>query len=84
MPNPFQEQTALRFSLPRQETVSVAVYDVAGRLVRQLYRGSLGAGEHGMSWDGRDEAQKPAGSGIYFVRATTASRDLREKVLLIR
>lgn len=83
-PNPFASETALRFSLPREESVTIAVYDVAGQLVRRIYRGALGPGEHVLKWDGKSDALRAAGSGIYFARATTDSRVVSTKVFLIR
>ena len=35
-PNPFERQTAVRYSLPATGHVSLSIHDVAGRLVRQL------------------------------------------------
>ena len=65
-PNPFNPATELRFELPRASVVSLAVVDARGRLVRRLMRGTLGAGEHRATWDGRDDRGRRQASGGYL------------------
>jgi hypothetical protein len=72
-PNPFEQETTVRFTLPRAERASVRVYDVSGRLVRTLRRDTLGPGEQFVRWDGADDGGKNVGSGIYFVRVDAPS-----------
>jgi hypothetical protein len=71
-PNPARNATRLRFSLPIADEVDARVFDVAGREVRRLHRGPLGAGEHELAWDGRDEAGRAAPAGVYFARVESA------------
>jgi flagellar hook assembly protein FlgD len=49
--------------------VEVAVYDLRGRRVRSLIRGSLRGGDHDVTWNGRDEGGRAVASGVYFARA---------------
>ena len=67
-PNPFNPSTRLRFALEREGTVALAVYDARGRLVRDLGARTFPAGEHAVTWNGRDEAGRAAASGVYYVR----------------
>lgn len=67
-PNPFRDSTSLRFTLARASRVRVDVHDVGGRLVRALGPRLLDAGPHAIAWDGRDDAGREAGAGLYFVR----------------
>lgn len=77
-PNPFGDATEIRFELPAAAPVSLAIYDVSGRLVRRLVTGRREAGAHAVTWDGRDEAGSAAAAGVYFYRlragADTATR----------
>lgn len=66
--NPFSEATTLHFALASADDVQLAVYDSAGRLVRELHRGTFAAGEHVMQWDGRSDAGTPLPAGVYFAR----------------
>ena len=46
----------------------LAVFDLAGRLVRTLIDASLPQGSHEAVWDGRDESGREVGSGSYLAR----------------
>lgn len=67
-PNPFRGTATLQLTLERETTVDVRVYDLAGRLVRQLYRGTRPAGVSPIMWDARDDQGQTARAGLYFVR----------------
>jgi hypothetical protein len=83
-PNPARGGTNLRFALPRETRVSVALYDQQGRRVRVLLQGAAPAGEHALAWDGRDDAGRPVASGIYFVRLGAEGRTLTRRIVAIR
>ena len=68
-PNPFNPAVVLPLDLATDaERVSLTVYDVLGRRVRQVWQGPLGAGSHRLIWDGRDEAGKDVAAGVYIYR----------------
>ncbi len=48
-PNPFHNETTIRFSLPQQSKVNLSVFDVNGRLVKVLVNESRDAGTHAVS-----------------------------------
>ncbi|MBU1699514.1 MAG: PQQ-binding-like beta-propeller repeat protein [Candidatus Eisenbacteria bacterium] len=81
-PNPFMAATELHFALPRAEAVDLAVFDVMGRRVRTLLAGTLEAGRHNATWNGRDDAGHPAGAGVYFARLRVGSSTLERKMIL--
>src|SRR5439155_20248763 len=68
LPNPFRGGTVLEFSLARDASMELAVFDVLGREVRTLARGSVAAGVHRLDWDGRRDDGRAAGAGLYFAR----------------
>jgi hypothetical protein len=83
-PNPFSPSTSVRFVIPARAHVDLAIYDVAGRLVRQLVDGELGGGEHAVSWDGKDAAGADAASGIYFCRLNALATTQTGRMALVR
>jgi flagellar hook assembly protein FlgD len=83
-PNPFSGATTVRYTLDRSAPIDLAVYDSAGRLVRRLASRSDGAGEHAMSWNGRDDDGRPAASGIYHVRLTIDGHVRTQRVVRVR
>ena len=68
-PNPFNPAVVIPLDLATDAAgVSLTVYDVLGRRVRQLWQGPLGAGAHRFTWDGRDEMGKGVAAGVYIYK----------------
>ncbi|HUI29375.1 MAG TPA: T9SS type A sorting domain-containing protein [Candidatus Acidoferrales bacterium] len=69
-PNPFNPSTTIRYSVPKNSYVRVAIYDLLGREVTSLVNGVQHASEYSVQWN-------PSGlsSGIYFCRIQAASMD---------
>ncbi len=80
-PNPFNESTALTFTLPFEirSNANLSVYNVLGRKITTLWEGAADGGIHHVVWDGRNSHQAPVASGVYFVRLTwgTKAQSLR-------
>ncbi len=84
-PNPFNPRTRIRFSLEARGHVKLAIYDSAGRLVRELYPGTLlDAGDHEIIWDGRDDAGRELPSGVYLCKITAATRKATTKLIMLK
>ena len=67
-PNPFSEAATLRYVLPAAGRVSVGLYDLAGRQVRQLMNRVESAGPHALDFVGRDRRGQRLEPGVYLVR----------------
>ncbi len=68
-PNPFNPQMVIPLDLATdEERVHLALYDVLGHRVRQLWDGPLGAGSHRFMWNGRDEEGKVVAAGVYIYK----------------
>jgi pectate lyase len=65
-PNPFNQGTVITFHLPADGDVEGAIYDLKGRIVRQMQGGEMAAGAHQWHWDGSESQGRPAVSGLYF------------------
>jgi len=83
-PNPFRPATEIEFGLPRAATVSLAVFDVAGRCVRTLASGLVPAGVHVVAWDGRDAGGAAAAPGVYYCRLAADGRVLSRTMVRMR
>jgi len=83
-PNPFNPATVIRFEIPRDgEWVSLDIFDITGRKIRTLQQGPVAAGQHEVTWRGRDDSGQPVSSGIYFYRLQgTNFSETRKMVLL--
>lgn len=62
----FNGSTILRFILPSEGNASLEIRDSSGRLVRTLSEGKMTAGQHALSWDGRDNMGRTVASGVYL------------------
>lgn len=83
-PNPFNPSTVLTVHLAHRAHARLAVYDVAGRLVRTLVDRVLPAGTTRLTWNAVDNANRPVASGVYFTRLSTPDTDSVEKLVYLK
>ncbi|MBZ0269308.1 hypothetical protein K8I85_14235 [bacterium] len=68
-PNPFADNTSLRFQMDRNATrVRLEVFDVAGRRVAVPLDAPMTRGAHIVGWNTRDESGNAVAPGVYFAR----------------
>jgi hypothetical protein len=83
-PNPARGDASVEFMLPQADGhVSLAVYDVGGRRVRDLVSGARASGVHRVTWDGRSQTGRPQ-TGLFFLRLETSRGAATSKVLMLR
>jgi hypothetical protein len=81
-PNPAHGALSLAYTLAGPERVTVAVYDIAGRVVRTLMQGDVAAGPHTARWDGRAADGTAAAAGVYVVRLSARGAEAAQRVVL--
>jgi hypothetical protein len=82
-PNPTRRTTTVSYALAQAGRVQLGVYDVSGRLVRQLVDGERRAGTETVVWNGTAASGARLEAGVYFVRlATPGFRETRRVILL--
>jgi len=64
--------------------VSLAIFDITGRRVRELVSGTAQGGEHAINWDLRDDRGGAVGLGIYFARLEVERRPLVQRLAKVR
>lgn len=84
MPNPFNPQTTLSFSLKEDATVELAVFNLRGELVRQLLSERRSAGEHSVEWNGRDRSGSALASGVYLARLVAGDVVMTQRLVLVQ
>jgi hypothetical protein len=84
IPNPFGTGTKISYSLPEKSNVSLAIFDISGRLVKNLLEGEMEAGYHTLHWDGSDNKGDSISRGIYFYRLSTGNTTLTKKMVLLK
>lgn len=72
------------YQLPQAQKVSLAVYDITGKLITTLEDGYKNAGSYKVRWNGRDSSGKEVSNGIYFFRLETPNQVLTKKAVVIK
>ncbi|MCI0331307.1 MAG: T9SS type A sorting domain-containing protein [candidate division Zixibacteria bacterium] len=83
-PNPFNGETRISFTLLKNQTITLTIYNILGQPVRTLLEGSQPAGKNEISWDGRDASGRLSSSGIYFYKLSTAKEKQVRKMVLLK
>ncbi len=78
-PNPFNPNTTIRFALPEASDVRLVVFDVTGREVAVLARGSFEACHHTTTLNAT-----ALSSGVYFYRLEAGSFVETRKMILMK
>ena len=85
-PNPFNPSTTISFNLTTESTESteLVIYNLKGQKVKQLISEQLSAGQHTVSWNGKDQTGKQVSSGIYLYKLSTGKIDQTRKMILLK
>jgi hypothetical protein len=77
------EQAHIKINSPLDYRISLKVYDMSGRMVKELYNGA--GGPQDIYWDGRDDNRRRLKIGIYLLnlKATGANAKIITKRALI-
>jgi len=78
VPNPFNPETAVRFSAAQPGKVTIRVFDVSGRLVNTLSKNVTETGLNEIRWNGKSSDGKPMASGMYFYKIRFANGEESE------
>jgi hypothetical protein len=87
-PNPSLGAMQIKYVLPSSVTGTVPVraslYDVTGRVVRDLVRGNHAPGVYDVGWDGTDNRGTPVSAGVYFLKFEAGDLKQTKKIVLLR
>ncbi len=83
-PNPFNQSTTIRFHLPAESELRLAVYSLLGREITILFDGLHAPGEFELKYSGQNAFGAPLPSGVYFCRMHTKWFDKTIKFAILR
>ncbi|MGH7724407.1 MAG: FlgD immunoglobulin-like domain containing protein [Candidatus Eiseniibacteriota bacterium] len=83
VPNPVAGDVQIHYTLAAPTSAHLRVYDVAGRLVKDLVDGPETAGPHDVVWDGRTDAGRKVPAGIYFYRLDAGGWHGENKLIVV-
>ncbi len=78
-PNPFNPGTTIRYDLPKNGHVRLAIYDIRGREVAVLRDEKQQAGKHELQWNARTHA-----SGLYLLKIESENWQQVQKMMLVK
>ena len=83
-PNPFNPITSFRFLLPEQSHVTIVIYDMGGRTVKQLINTTQDAGFNSVIWNATNDYGKPVSAGIYLYQIKAGEFVQTRKMVLLK
>ena len=84
-PNPFNPSTMIRYQLPEQTMVTIAIYDLMGRKVRTLVSGETQlAGYRQVVWNATNDFSQPVSAGMYIYTIQAGTYRMTKKMVLLK
>jgi hypothetical protein len=83
-PNPFNPSTQIRYALPQQSMVTIAIYDMMGRKVRTLVSQSMSPGYHTTLWNATNDKGFAVSAGMYIYTIQAGSYHHMKKMVLLK
>lgn len=78
-PNPFNPETTIEFSAPKNEYVTLKIFNTVGEEITTLVASQLTPGHYRYSWNGAGYA-----SGVYYYRLKAGNFSQIKKMILLR
>ena len=83
-PNPFNPNTQIRYDLPKDEVVTIQIYDVMGRNIRNLMNNKQFAGYHSIGWDAKNDMGERVAAGMYIYSIQAGMFKATKKMVLLK
>lgn len=83
-PNPTSGQTTIDLTLSTDARVEIEVFDLAGRSVSNLWRGSAAMAPRRIVWNGQDDSGRPLPPGVYFARLRAGEPEAGQRIVILR
>src|SRR5262249_17298032 len=87
-PNPFSNTTSFAYQVSgsASQRVQIGIYNVAGRLIRELVNETKAPGQYQTVWNGQDQGGATVVHGVYFIRAYVGGVrvDTASRILYLR
>lgn len=84
-PNPFAANVSVEYTLAADARATLEIFDVRGARVAMLVDGSVTAGTHTATWNGRGPEGARRSSGIYFCRLSVGGMSVGvQRIILLK
>jgi len=83
-PNPFNPLTNISYDLPENSFVDLVVYDMMGRIVKNLIHGNQNAGVKNINWDATNTQGETVSAGVYIYMIKANNYIQSRKMILLK
>jgi len=83
-PNPFNPITTIRYDLPEDAIVNITIYDMMGRVVKNMVNNMESAGYKSVRWNATNDAGFPVSAGIYLYMIQAGEFRQTKKMVLLK
>jgi photosystem II stability/assembly factor-like uncharacterized protein len=83
-PNPFNPSTTIQYSISKSGNVKINIYDIMGRLVKELINDQRNTGKYSIVWNGKDNFGNSVSSGAYFYHIQAGDFVRSKKMILLK
>jgi len=83
-PNPSNNQTTIQVESLQLAEISIAIYDIKGKLLFRKSLGLLQPGQHEFIWNGNDSEGYPVSSGTYFVKVNSPNQSQTLPIVMLK
>ena len=83
-PNPFNPITTISYKLPKDSHVRITIYDMMGRLVKNLLTEDQSAGHGSVKWNATNDLGESVSAGMYFYIVDIGELKQVRKMLYIK
>lgn len=78
-PNPFNPSTIIKVEIPKNMQIKILIFDINGKLVKELFHGQLDIGAYQFTWNASNIS-----SGIYFIKLESKDFNTVVKCMLLK
>jgi flagellar hook assembly protein FlgD len=81
-PNPATEKGSVKFNNDKEGFVTLEVYDIQGKKVKDIINKKMEKGPFSAEWDLSDQSGSKVGSGVYFAKLVNAEQAISTKIII--
>ena len=83
-PNPFNPTTLIEYELYSDSEINVAIYDLLGNIIVELYDGYQTAGIKRIKWDAKNSSGDSMSAGVYFYKIQVGNSSQVKRMMLLK
>ncbi|MBS4036335.1 MAG: T9SS type A sorting domain-containing protein [Ignavibacterium sp.] len=83
-PNPFNPEVNIVIKLENSGTVSLKVFNLLGKEVKNIYSGYLDSGKYHFRWNGTNDSYVSLSAGHYFILLRTEEKHITHKITYLK